>query len=33
MGSNTPDRQIFIIDNLKVEKDEVKDEALLEIAE
>ncbi|HUH74463.1 MAG TPA: DNA topoisomerase IV subunit B [Chitinophagales bacterium] len=37
MGSNTPDRQVFIIDNLKVEKDEVKEELveenLVEIAE
>jgi topoisomerase-4 subunit B len=33
MGTNTPDRQVFIIDNLKVEKDEVKEEALVGIAE
>ncbi len=26
MGKNTPDRQVFIIDNLKVEKDEIDDE-------
>ncbi len=25
MGKNTPDRQVFIIDNLKVEKDEIED--------
>ena len=25
MGKNTPDRQIFIIDNLKVEKDLVEE--------
>jgi topoisomerase-4 subunit B len=26
MGKNTPDRQRFIIDNLRVEKDEMKEE-------
>jgi len=26
MGKNTPDRQRFIIDNLRVEKDEIKEE-------
>jgi topoisomerase-4 subunit B len=26
MGTNTPDRQVFIIDNLRVEKDEVTPE-------
>ena len=30
MGKNTPDRQGFIIDNLKVEKDLVKEEVVLE---
>ncbi len=29
MGKNTPDRQVFIINNLKVEKDEIE-EALIE---
>ncbi len=32
MGKNTPDRQIFIINNLKVEKDEVIEE-LVQVAE
>jgi len=27
MGKNTPDRQKFIINNLKVEKDEVEESA------
>ena len=27
MGKNTPERQEFIIENLKVEKDEVEEEA------
>ena len=30
MGKNTPDRQKFIIDNLRIEKDEI-DEVLSEI--
>ncbi len=30
MGKNTPDRQSFIIENLKVEKDEIKEEELVE---
>lgn len=30
MGTNTPDRQVFIIDNLRVEKDEVTPELLPE---
>lgn len=30
MGKNTPDRQGFIIDNLKIEKDLVKEEVVLE---
>ncbi len=33
MGKNTPDRQTFIIDNLKVEADIVKEEAELAVAE
>ncbi|MEM6347446.1 MAG: DNA topoisomerase IV subunit B [Bacteroidota bacterium] len=32
MGKNTPDRQKFIINNLRVEKDEVEEEALVEEA-
>jgi topoisomerase-4 subunit B len=28
MGKNTPDRQTFIIDNLKVEADVVKEDAV-----
>jgi topoisomerase-4 subunit B len=28
MGKNTPDRQTFIIDNLKIEKDEADLEAV-----
>jgi topoisomerase IV subunit B len=31
MGSNTPDRQLFIIDNLRVEKDEAKEEPVEEM--
>ncbi len=30
MGKNTPDRQVFIINNLKVEKDEIEEEELVE---
>ncbi len=30
MGTNTPERQLFIIDNLKIEKDEAKEEPVLE---
>ena len=30
MGKNTPDRQQFIIENLKVEKDVVKEESAME---
>jgi len=30
MGKNTPDRQIFIINNLKVEKDVIEEEVLIE---
>ncbi|MDW7694950.1 DNA topoisomerase IV subunit B [Flammeovirgaceae bacterium SG7u.111] len=33
MGKNTPDRQNFIIDNLRVEKDLVEDEKVAEIVE
>ena len=35
MGKNTPERQVFIIDNLKVEKDELdeEEEAKLEVAD
>jgi topoisomerase IV subunit B len=32
MGANTPDRQVFIIDNLRVEKDEAKDVEVIEDA-
>ena len=32
MGKNTPDRQEFIIDNLKVEKDVVEDEPAEKVA-
>ena len=32
MGKNTPERQEFIIDNLRVEKDVVEEEEELEIA-
>ncbi len=32
MGKNTPDRQKFIINNLRVEKDEIEEEALVEEA-
>jgi topoisomerase-4 subunit B len=28
MGKNTPDRQLFIIDNLKVEKDLIEEEVV-----
>lgn len=31
MGKNTPDRQTFIIENLKVDKDEVEEEELVEL--
>ncbi|HRB19645.1 MAG TPA: toprim domain-containing protein, partial [Chitinophagales bacterium] len=30
MGKNTPDRQLFIINNLKVEKDDIEEEVLVE---
>ena len=30
MGKNTPDRQVFIIDNLRVEKDLALDDPKLE---
>ncbi len=33
MGKNTPDRQLFIIDNLKVEKDLVEEEKAAPVAE
>lgn len=33
MGKNTPARQVFIIDNLKVEKDELSEEAVEDIEE
>ena len=33
MGKNTPDRQKFIINNLKVEKDELDEEEVEEIDE
>jgi topoisomerase IV subunit B len=32
MGKNTPDRQVFIIDNLKVEKDELDEEEKAKLA-
>lgn len=31
MGSNTPDRQNFIIDNLRLEKDEVEEKSVVEV--
>lgn len=33
MGKNTPERQVFIIDNLKVELDDISDEATSEMAD
>ena len=33
MGKNTPARQVFIIDNLKVEKDELEEEEVEEMNE
>jgi topoisomerase-4 subunit B len=33
MGKNTPDRQIFIIDNLRIEKDLALDDPKLETEE
>ena len=33
MGKNTPDRQVFIIDNLRVEKDLALDDPQLELEE
>jgi topoisomerase-4 subunit B len=32
MGKNTPDRQVFIINNLKIEKDEIIED-LVPVAE
>jgi hypothetical protein len=31
MGKNTPDRQLFIIDNLRIEKDIVVEKVLEEV--
>jgi topoisomerase IV subunit B len=32
MGKNTPQRQEFIIDNLRVDKEEVEEDKLVEVA-
>jgi topoisomerase-4 subunit B len=33
MGKNTPDRQVFIIDNLRIEKDLALDDPKMELEE
>jgi hypothetical protein len=33
MGKNTPERQVFIIDNLKVELDQISQQEELEVME